>query len=223
MKTLLIVSLLLLVLLTTQSPCVAQGGSDLSVISFSWSRYISALNDEPKWDDALLPSRQQQINDREKAMVKDNYGDLLRSKDLKKVERDAARSAVKEGSIFTYKVKVQNTGTKTIKNLYWEYQIIDSANPENLSRRQFFCATKIRANDRKDLEVLSLAAPVTNVINAKTVSSSKKPFEEKAVINRIEYTDRSVWQRDGWTFPTPGAAALSTLKRAASAPACTDF
>src|SRR5947199_7645427 len=126
MKALRIFLLLLPVVLTAKTLCMWQDKSDLSVISFSWSRYVSSLNAEPKWDGGP-PSRQQQINDREKAMVKDNYGDLLRSQELRKVERDAARSAIKEGDVFTYKVKVQNTGAKTIKNLFWEYQIIELA------------------------------------------------------------------------------------------------
>jgi hypothetical protein len=171
------------------------------------------LNEEPRWNEGEIPTRQQQINDREKAMVEKNYGDLLRSQALRKVERDAVRNAIKDDNIFMYEVKVQNTGTKTIKNLFWEHQIIETANPENLSSRQFFCGLKIGANDRRVLRVLSFAAPITNIINVKTLNGSKKPFEERAIINRIEFTDNSVWQRDGWDFPSPLAAELPALKR----------
>jgi hypothetical protein len=167
-----------------------------------------------------MPSRQQQIDDKEKAMVEKNYGDLLRSQALRKVERDAARSAVEGGDIFIYEVKVHNAGTKTIKNIFWEYQIIETANPANLSSRQFFCGLKIKANDSRDLQAMSLAAPKTNIISVKTVNGSKKSFEERAIVNRIEYMDNSLWQRDGWNFPNPTAAALPTLKRDPREPVC---
>ena len=221
MKPLLIFSFLLLVLIMAQSPCLAQSGSDLSVLGFSWSRYIPALNAEPKWGGGELPTRQQQIYDREKLMVEKNYGDLIRSKELRKVEGDAARSAIKPSDIFTYKLKVHNTGTKIVKSLYWEYQVIEAASPENLARREFFCATRIKANDRKDLEVFSGAPPMTKVISTKTLSSnSTKPFEEKAIINRIEYMDGSSWQRSDWSFPNEEAATLATAKRDNREPVC---
>jgi hypothetical protein len=219
MKTLQILPLLLLLVITANRPCAAQTAPDLSVISFRWSRYIRALNEEPKWG-GEMPSRQDQINDKEKAMVEKNYGDLLRSQALRKVERDAARSAVEGGDLFVYEAKVRNAGTKTIKNIFWEYQIIETANPANQSSRQFFCGLTIKANDRRDLQVLSLSPPTTNIISVKTLSSSKKSFEEKAIINRIEYADNSVWQRDGWNFPNPTAASLPTLKRDPRDPVC---
>lgn len=219
MKALWIFLLLSPTLLVASRPCKAQDGSDLSVISFSWSRYNLALNAEPKWG-GNLPSRQEQIYDREKITMEKNYGDLIRSQELRKVERAATRSLSNQGDVFTYKVKVQNTGIKTIKNLYWEYQIIEAANSENLSRRQFFCGASIKINDSRVLQAFSLAAPRTSVISAKTLKTSKKRFEERAVINRIEYADGSFWQRENWDFPNPWAATLSTAKRDRREPVC---
>ncbi len=211
MKTLLTGFLLLLVILSAESLCLAQGSSDLSVLKFSWSHYHLALSAEPNWD---APPDYRQRSDKEKAQAQIQYGDIIRSQALKKAERDATRTAIESGQIFTYKVKVQNLSAKTIKNLYWEYQIIESARPENLARRQFFCATQIKANEQKGLEVFSLISPTTNVISAKTLGGdSKKPFEENVVINRIEYKDGSIWQRADWTFPNPTAAYLATRKR----------
>lgn len=220
MKTLQIVPLLVLVVLTSNRPCPAQAAPDLSVISFRWSRYVKALNEEPNVGGGVMPSRQKQIEDREKAMIKDNYGDLLRSQALRKVERDATRSSVASGSVFLYEAKVHNSGTKTIKNVFWEYQIIETANPTNLTSRQFFCGLNIKANNSRDLQALTLAAPMTNVISVRTLGGSKKLFEERAIVNRIEYTDNTLWQRDGWTFPNPSAAILPTLKRDPREPVC---
>ncbi|MEP6912581.1 MAG: hypothetical protein ABI923_07490 [bacterium] len=221
MKIFLAIQLLLLVVLSSQSPCAAQVDSNLSVLKFSWSHYNQALAAEPEWN---APPDYRQRTDQEKARAQIQYGDLIKSQALKKAERDAARSAVKADQIFVYKVKLQNISAKTIKNLYWEYQVIESANPQNLSARQFFCATQIKADQQRSFEVFSLVPPTTAVISAKTLGSeSKNAFEEKAVINRIEYKDGSVWQRPDWTFPNPFAEGLSTRKLEVREPPCRNF
>jgi hypothetical protein len=220
MKLLLPISLLLLIL-AAPDLCAAQSSPDLSVVKFSWSRYHPAVNAEPTWD---APPDYRQRSDAEKARAQIQYGDIMKSQALQKAERDAMRSAIESGKIFTYKVKVQNVSTKTIKNLYWEYQIIESASPENLSRRQFFCASQIKANEQKGLEVFSLIPPTTNVVSTKTLGDdSKKPFDENVVINRIEYKDGSIWQRADWSFPNPIAASLPTRKREVGEPVCRQF
>jgi hypothetical protein len=217
-KVLLTCSILLLAALALPRPCLAQAGADLSLTNFRWSRYVRALNDEPEWNES---PKERARYEREKATNEKNYGDLIRSHELKKLETEAARSSVRPEEIFVYKVKVQNMSMKTTKALFWEYQIIESASPENVTRREFFCATQIKSNDGKDLEVYSGAPPAAKVISAKTLGGeSRKPFVEKVIINRIEYSDGSSWQRTDWSFPTPEAATLSTAKRDIHEPVC---
>jgi hypothetical protein len=221
MKIFLGIQLVLLVALLSPAPCAAQGESNLSVVKFSWSHYHPALAAEPDWD---APPDYRQRSDRDKAMAQIQYGDMMKSQALKKAERDAARSAVNPGQIFVYKVKLQNTSAKTIKNLYWEYQIIESANQENLSARQFYCASQMKTNQQTNFEVFSLVPPTTAVISTKTLAGdAKNPFEEKAVINRIEYKDGSVWQRSDWIFPELFAASLAARKREVGEPTCRSF
>ena len=193
----------------------------MSVISFGWSRYVTALDAEPEWRNPV-PTRQQQIDDRERQTVERGYGDLMRSRDLRKFEREAQRS-VKDGDLFTYRVRVQNTDTKTVKNIYWEYVILESQNRQNQASRQFFCAATIKANGRAGLHAISTSMPRTKAISAKALADPKNAFEEKVVINRIEYADGSLWQRDGWDFPSPAAAEMSKRKRLGGGPACTTF
>ena len=222
MKALLVLSSLSLAVLVTSQECLAQNESQLSVISFGWSRYVTALDAEPEWRNPVR-TRQQQIDDRERQTIERGYGDLMRSQDLRKVEREARRSSVKDGGLFTYRVRVRNTDTKTVKNIYWEYVILESENPQNQASREFFCAAKIKANGRARLQAISASMPRTKAISAKTLANPKNAFAEKVVINRIEYADGSLWQRDGWAFPSPAAAELSKLKRLGGGPACTNF
>lgn len=221
MKLFLNVTLLLLVVVAAEIPAAAQGDSNLSVLKFSWSHFHAGLAEEPEWN---APPDYRQRTDREKAIALIQYGDLIKSQELKKTERDAARSAVKTNQIFIYKVKLQNTNSKTIKNFYWEYQFIESANPQNASARQFFCASQIKADQQRSFEVFSLSPPTTSVISAATLGNeSKNAFAEKAVINRIEFKDGSVWQRADWSIPTPFAEELAKRKLEVGEPACRNF
>jgi hypothetical protein len=56
------------------------------------------------------------------------------------------------------------------------------------------CGVNIAAEKSKELEGFSLSGP--GVVNAQTDS----PIKEKAVINRVEYADGSVWQRKDWSL-----------------------
>lgn len=211
-----------LVIFVIAARSFAQDGPPLSIISFSWSRYVDALNAEPEWQSGR-PTRTQQIDDRERLAIERGYGDLLRSRELRKIEHEAKRSSVKEIDLFLYKIKVRNTDARTIKYVYLEYQIIDPANPNSASRRQFFCDQKIKTNRLAVFEVLSAVPPLARTVSVKAAGAPKYTFEEKVVINRIEYSDDSVWQRDGWDFPNPAAAALPSYKRARFEPPCMTF
>lgn len=221
MMVLLKITLLLLVVLAAEVPGAAQGDSNLAVLKVGWSHYHEALTAEIEWS---APPDYRQRTDREKALAQVQYGDLIKSQELKKIERDASRSTVKASQIFIYKVKLQNTSTKVVKNFYWEYQITELANPQNLSARQFFCYSDIKANQQRSFEVFSLSPPTTAVVNAATLGVEKKnAFAERVVINRIEFKDGSVWQRPDWSFPSPLSEALATRKPEIGEPSCRSF
>lgn len=221
MKLILHITLFLLVLWAAQTPGRAQEDSNVAVLKFGWSHYHAALSAEPEWN---APPDYRQRTDKEKALVQVQYGDIIKSQELKKIEREATRSSVKASQIFIYKVKLWNTNSKTIKNFYWEYQIIESANPQNASARQFFCSSQIKADQQRSFEVFSLTPPTTSVISTATLGDgSKNAFAEKAVINRIEFKDGSVWQRPDWSIPIPYAEELSKRKLEVGEPACRNF
>jgi hypothetical protein len=221
MKVILNIVLLLLVLLAAQIPGVAQEDSKVAVLKFGWSHYHEALAAEPEWN---APPDYRQRTDREKALVQVQYGDIIKSQELKKIERHATRSTVKPSQIFIYKVKLRNSSSKIVKNFYWEYQVMESTNPQNLSARQFFCASQIKANGQRSFEVFSLTPPTTAVISAATLGNGTKiKFAENAVLNRIEFKDGSVWQRPDWSFPSPLAESLATHKLELGEPPCRNF
>lgn len=193
-------SILALLLFSALSPCEAQDNSGLTIVEFKWSRWQKPLDAEIDYGSAPTPARPP-MSDEDRKIVERRYGDLVRSAELRKVERDAAGKDVRPIELYNYKIKVQNEGTKAVKILYWEYQVRETADPGNVTQRQFVCLARVKASERKGLVGISASPPVS-VISAKTLASdAPKPFEERAIINRIEFADGSTWQRADWTPP----------------------
>lgn len=58
----------------------------------------------------------------------------------------------------------------------------------------------IAAEKSKELEGFSLSGP-TDVVNVTTLANkSQNPFKENVLINRVEYSDGSIWQRKDWSL-----------------------
>jgi hypothetical protein len=113
-----------------------------------------------------------------------------------------------------YVVEVQNTSSKVIEGVFWEYQFVDRSNPANVTRRQFLCGVKIKPDKEKELQVFSLSGP-SDVINVKNLAkATENAFQEKVVINRVEYADGSTWQRKDWN----AAEIRLAYKRAVATP-----
>lgn len=115
---------------------------------------------------------------------------------------------------FAYRVKVQNSSAKVIEVIFWEYQFIDSSDVTKITRRQFLCGVNVKPQKEKELQAFSMSGPI-NVISAESLSGkSGNPYQEKAVINRVEYADGTIWQRKGWNF----AEVKASIARATATP-----
>jgi hypothetical protein len=119
-----------------------------------------------------------------------------RSAAMEKSVQDSRAPKPVEG--FEYRIKVHNADTKVIEFLFWEYQFIDQSNAAPVSQRQFLCAVFVKPDKDKNVEAFSTSGP-GDVISAGMLSTkSGDLFQEKVVINRVEYADGSIWQRKGW-------------------------
>ena len=205
MKTLLFVSLLISLLSSLQ----VTYPSPMTVTSFKWSRARQKIQ-VPEAEGtvparAMIPqnrnfARNARANDPNG--VRDPNSDTLdgRSAALEKsvAESRAPQSKVMEG--YSYRIKVQNASTKLAEVVFWEYRFIDPANPELIARRQFLCGVNIAAGKGKDLEGFSLSGP-SDVVNVKTLAdNAANPFKEEVLINRVEFSDGSIWQRKAWNL-----------------------
>jgi len=207
MKAVLLLSLLLSLLAPFQGPMVPSDTSPLTVASFKWSRARRNAETAPVEGNAparaMIPqnrnfARNARINDPQG--VRDPNSDTLdgRSAALEKSVAESRAPQKKTLDGFAYRIKVQNPTTKVVEIVFWEYQFHDPANPDLVARRQFLCGVNIPAGKGKDLEGFSLSGP-SDVIDVKTLNAGAS-FKENVLINRVEYSDGSIWQRKAWNL-----------------------
>ena len=226
MKTLLLWPLLLMFVAPGQNPTALPEVPSVTVLRFKWSKtHQTAKTPAPAAGAPVTPApamiaanknfqRNARIND--PAGVRDPNEDTLdgRGAALDKIVQEARTPKAKAVDNFAYLVRIQNSSPKVVEILFWEYQFIDPMNPENVTRRQFLCGVNIKPNKEKELQAVSLSGP-SDVINVGSLAIDPgKLFEEKVVINRVEYSDGSIWQRKNWN----AAEIKLTYQRAVATP-----
>lgn len=204
MKTLLLLPLLLIIGPASQKP---PDDSAVNVLSFKYSRSRQVPE---KLDSgsggpaaAMIPAnRNFERNRRANTSPgeRDPNLDTLdgRSAALERSVQESRSAKPVDG--FAYRAKVQNASPKVIEIVFWEYQFMDATDPTIISRRQFLCGVNIKPGKDKDVQAFSLAGP-GDVVSAGTLAKNAESlFKENAVINRVEYTDGTIWQRKGWSL-----------------------
>ena len=204
MKALLLFSLLLALFIPPQN-----GSSPLTVTSYKWSHARQKIEVPPE---GTVPPAQQMIpqnrNFARNARVNDPQGvrdpnaDTLdgRSAALEKSVAESRAPQTKTMDGFAYRIKVKNESANIVEIVFWEYQFQDPAQPNLIARRQFLCGVNIAGGKGKELEGFSLSGP-SDVINVKTLANNPaNPFKENVLINRVEFSDGSIWQRKGWNL-----------------------
>lgn len=205
MITLLLLPLLLLFGPRSQDPVTSEETSPLVVTSFKCARDRKPIENAVSVSSSPAPAiiaanknfeKQRRVND--PAGVRDPNADTLdgRSAELDRIVQQSREPQPVEG--FTYSLKVQNGSAKSVQTIFWEYQFKESANPTNVTRRQFLCSSRINPEKGRDLQAFSLSGP-SNVVHVKSLDKgSASQFLEGVLINRVEFTDGTFWQRQGW-------------------------
>jgi hypothetical protein len=176
---------------------------DIEVREFSWSHYRGNApvnsNRDGKGD---LRSRERVF----RQQMENRNSVENRSRDMRELEDSVMRESfyTKEVDLYRYKVALRNNGTKTVKAVFWDYQIRDPIDPDNPSHRQFRCVIKISPNKSESMVALSFLPPV-RVIHA----DGGKSLQESLVINRLEFSDGTHWQRPDWHLPEVSSAKNS--------------
>ena len=99
---------------------------------------------------------------------------------------------------FAYRAKFQNLSPKPMEVVFWEYEFTDPATPPVVSRRQFICAVMVKPGKEKELKGFTVSGPSDVVTVDSLAKKPNNPFQERVIINRVEYSDGTIWQRKGW-------------------------
>jgi len=120
---------------------------------------------------------------------------------------------------FSYRAKFQNVSDKELEIIFWEYEFTDGAITPVVSRRQFLCAGLTKAGKEKDFKGFTLSGPSDVVAVDTLAKKTDSPLKERVVINRLEFTDGTIWQRKGWHF----SDVKLSIQRALSSPWAPDM
>lgn len=218
--------ILLLLLITFSLTTIAQTqnsgdeATPMTVANYKWTR-ARQTGEATHVEDATVPAQQvipQNKNFARNARVNDPRGARDPNQDTLDGRREAMEKSVQESRAtkseprdgFAYRIKVKNTSTKVVEVVFWEYQFNEANDPKTLARRQFLCGVNIRPDKDKELEGFSLSGP-SDVVSVGALAD-KSRFKENVLINRIEYSDNSIWQRKGWSLADVKASYQRVLR-----------
>jgi hypothetical protein len=202
----------ILILLISQSVCaqIKSENSSVEVISSKWLK-SRQKSDNP--DNQIITPAQSALTPANKNFERNRRVNDLPGTPDRNAETIEARSAALEKNVqesrnpksspvdgFLYQAKIHNAGAKTIEVLFWEYQFTERANPANVVSRQFLCGVNIKADKEKDLSVFSTFSPSDQISLNSLDNKPENLFDEKILINRVEYADGTIWQRIGWSY-----------------------
>src|SRR5215211_5561627 len=203
--------LLLPLLLTPVSPLQngAGDGAPVMVVGARWTKTWQKVEradaQGPGPAPAMNPANK--INERNRrsnapAGVRDPNEDTLdgRSAALDKVVRESRAPSPETVEVYDYRVKVRNATQKAVDVVFWEYRFEETANPSNLTRRQFLCGVQIKGGREKEIQAFGGSGPAAAVSAESLANKAPDPFNERVVINRVEYTDGTIWQRKDWNY-----------------------
>lgn len=206
MKTTLLLLVLLLLIPQGQGSVISSDGVPVQVVSFRWSKERREVSQDTEGSipaAAMIPQNKNFEKNRRANTSpgeRDPNLDTIdgRSAALERAVQSSRAAKPVDG--FAYRAKVHNASAKLIEIVFWEYQFRESASATTLTRRQFLCGISIKPEKDKELQVFTLAGPA-DVISVDTLAKkAANSGEEKAVINRVEFADGTIWQRKDWSF-----------------------
>ena len=231
MKPLIVLACLLLVLLPSgslllsvsavQEQVASDESSMVKVVSYKWSRDRQQVEQATPMVNAPVAAVSS-INKNFERNRRANVSPGERDPNLDTVD---GRAAALERSVqsarapkpiegFAYRAKFQNVTNKELEIIFWEYEFTDGVDTPVVSRRQFLCAGKTKPGKEKEFKGFTLSGPSDVVAVDSLGKNTDSPMKERVVINRLEFTDGTIWQRKGWHLND----VKTSIQRALSSP-----
>lgn len=197
-------SALLLILLaggaTAQVTATTSDKPDLEVLQITWRR----VDHNPMLNDRPIPNPERaQIRAVNSARMqaaqqatRNNPGRPVAPALLAEPSVPDMPPVVRPWTGFIYEFKVRNTGEKTIRKVAWEYSFSDPGTKKKVGKRSYKSKVKVLPGATASLTVRSSQPPIGTIDAKRAGTSQMDQSPEQMVIQRIEYTDGSVWKRD---------------------------
>lgn len=222
MRTLLLLMILQSLVWPVQDNGLTADGSPVTVLTFKWSKSRQAGAKVETANVAPAPAVLASDKNFERNVRAIDPAARDPKLDSPDGRRDAMEKSVQDARTpkpsavdgYAYRIKVQNSSTKVIEVIFWEYQFIEPSDLSRVARRQFLCGVNIKPRKDKEIHAFSLSGP-SGVISAESLAGKTgNPSQEKVVINRVEYADGTIWQRRDWNF----AEVRASIARVTSTP-----
>ena len=236
MKSLVVVATLFLVLMPSgtfssrvaaiQEQMTSDETSMVKVVSYKWARD----RQQPEQATPMLNAPVAAVIAQNKNFERNRRANVSPGERDPNLDTIDGRSAALEKSVqssrapkpidgFTYRAKFQNVSSKDLEIIFWEYEFTDNAISPVVSRRQFLCAGMVKPGKEKELKGFTLSGPSDVVAVESLGKKTDSPLKERVVINRLEFTDGTIWQRKGWHF----SDVKLSIQRALSSPWAPDM
>ncbi|HEV2827194.1 MAG TPA: hypothetical protein VGW76_06280 [Pyrinomonadaceae bacterium] len=172
-----------------QTPAAAEGPPDFQMVKYSWSK------ERIGWERDPFAAPVEDFNDMRGRVSRERRPTTALEERSAGAEKAAkARPAPPPRYAFNYKLSVQNTGSKTIRTIDWDYVFTDAATGEELGRREFTSTEKINPGKRKELSVFAFSPPAQRISVYSLGKNERDGMLEQVIVVRILYDDGSVWQ-----------------------------
>jgi hypothetical protein len=196
MKFLNIIILLFLLAgsVAAQSSSSTSGAPDVAVIKISW--HVVERNLKLEEDPNRINQQQANLEVAQREAIRQNRINAtvgLPQRPVPTVGTVPASQTVRPWSGYVYEFKVMNTGAKTIRKLVWEHVFIDPRTQQKIGRRQYESKKKIRPGVTANLVARSDLPPIGTLDATQGNNNPQDQSSGQMVIQRIEYTDGSVW------------------------------
>ena len=121
-----------------------------------------------------------------------------RSSELNSLERDAKSSYAGASEEYQYKLKARNDDWRIVERVFWQYETVDQSNGAASAARQFLCGSRVRPSTTKEFIAVTPFAP-SNVVDAAGAGTNIYDNRNgRAVVNRIEFADGTIWENPKW-------------------------
>lgn len=173
------------VLAQTSTP--AAGPPDVEIIKYSWSKERLGWEKDPFAAEGSREMRERVVTERRPRTA-------LEERAAKDIKANNTQPSDPPRYYFNYRLSVNNTGPKMIREIDWDYVFTDAATGEELGRRQFTSVEKINSGKRKDLSIFLSSPPTQRISVYKLGTKERDGLLEQVIVVGIRYGDNTSWE-----------------------------